>query len=65
VLVEPQVRIEHHQTWRHDLEERMPWLEDKVLARLEMISKFDNHPYWSKLASRMLDRLDESKVVKP
>jgi hypothetical protein len=59
VLIEPQVHVRMLHSWRHELELRMPWLEEHIFDRLEdMVA---TQGVKSRLAGRVLKRLERVK----
>jgi hypothetical protein len=59
VLIEPQVHVRMLHSWRHELELRMPWLEEHIFDRLEdMVAA---HGVKSRLAEKVLKRLEKVK----
>ena len=64
ILIEPQINITLLQTWRSELEERIPWLEEKIISRLEILKGDDNRLIRARIAERILNKLKDSRVVK-
>ncbi len=64
VLIEPQINITLLQTWRSELEERIPWLEEKIISRLELLRDSDSRLLRASIAERILNKLKDSRVVK-
>jgi len=60
VLVEPQVHLKLMHSWRHEIEIRMPWIDERIFNRLESMASAERGVK-AKIAGHVLKRLEGVK----
>jgi hypothetical protein len=62
--VESSIEIVHIHSWRNRLEERYPWLENRILERLDRLATSDDHRARNRIARAVNSRLSAPHVKK-
>jgi len=61
VLIEPQVHLKIMHSWRHELEIRMPWIDERFFDKLESMARVERGVK-AKIAGHVLRKLEGVKI---